>query len=173
VVHPAVEELTLALDKAARRSSIPSVPRRGLPSPRLKAARNIAPAAVLVERASHAPVPKPVHIPGLAHHPVLAHNSVAHPDSFVEDHGWRLFIHRTGHNRVRLRPERPDGCWAEVRSAEAIAQPNGASMTVSPLRILGGSTFIPMVEPAELRDGDDFASGGWQYWTGLRTVLVK
>jgi hypothetical protein len=46
-------------------------------------------------------------------------------------------------------------------------------MTVPPQRILGGSTFIPMVETAELRDGDDFASGGWQYWTGLRTVLVK
>jgi hypothetical protein len=30
-----------------------------------------------------------------------------------------------------------------------------------------------MVETAELRDGDDFASGGWQYWTGLRGVLVK
>ena len=30
-----------------------------------------------------------------------------------------------------------------------------------------------MVETAELRDGDDFASGGWQYWTGLQTILVK
>jgi predicted ATPase len=30
-----------------------------------------------------------------------------------------------------------------------------------------------MVETAELRDGEDFASGGWQCWTGLRTVLVK
>jgi hypothetical protein len=30
-----------------------------------------------------------------------------------------------------------------------------------------------MVENAELRDGEDFASGGWQYWTGLRIVLVK
>jgi hypothetical protein len=55
--------------------------------------------------------------------PVLAHNSVALPDSFAEDHVWRLFIHRTGHNRVQLRPQRPDGCWVEVRSAEAVAQP--------------------------------------------------
>ena len=67
--------------------------------------------------------------------PVLAHNSVALPDSFAEDHVWRLFIHRTGHNRVQLRPQRSDGCWVEVRSAEAVAQPNGgsyngASMTV-------------------------------------------
>jgi hypothetical protein len=30
-----------------------------------------------------------------------------------------------------------------------------------------------MVETAELRDGNDFASGGWQYWMGLRTTLVK
>jgi hypothetical protein len=86
------------------------------------------------------------------------------------------FIHRTGHNRVQLRPQRPDGCWVEVRSAEAVAQPNGgsytgASMTVPSYRILGGSAFIPMVETAELRDGEDFASGGWQYWTGLGQSL--
>jgi hypothetical protein len=30
-----------------------------------------------------------------------------------------------------------------------------------------------MVEAAELRDGNHFAGGGWQYWTGLRTVLVE
>jgi hypothetical protein len=67
---------------------------------------------------------------------VLAHNSVAVPDSFVEDHGW-LFIYGTGHSRAQLRPERPAGCSVEVRSAEAIAQPNGGSytgtsMTVAP-----------------------------------------
>src|SRR5215472_3906850 len=58
------------------------------------------------------------------------------PDSFAEDHVWRLFIHRTGHNRVQLRPQRPDGCWVEVRSAEAVAQPNGGSYT-------GASMTVP------------------------------
>jgi hypothetical protein len=56
----------------------------------------------------------------------------------------------------------------EVRSVEAVAEPNGrsytgTSMTVPPQRISGGSTFVPMVESAELRDCNDFASGGWQY----------
>jgi hypothetical protein len=66
----------------------------------------------------------------------------------------------------------------EVRSAEVVAEPNGRSytgtnMTVPPHRFSGGSTFVPMVETAELREGNNFAGRWWQYRTGLRTVLVK
>jgi hypothetical protein len=46
-------------------------------------------------------------------------------------------------------------------------------MAVPPRRISGGSTFVPMVETVELRDGNNLTGRWWQYRTGLRTVLVK
>jgi hypothetical protein len=66
----------------------------------------------------------------------------------------------------------PDARWKCARLRRLRSQNGrgytGTSMTVLPQRISGGSTFVPMMESAELRDCNDFAGGGW-----LRTALVK
>jgi hypothetical protein len=66
--------------------------------------------------------------------------------------------------------------FARLHPGDALADGNDAlhrdggtgSVTANSL---GCATFVAMMQPTDLREGDNSASRGWLYWSGLWAIL--
>ena len=95
----------------------------------------------------------------------------------VEDCDWRLFSPELDTIGGGSDLNALQDAEAEWLRAERSADPNDDSSRPSrpghTRRISGCSTFVPIVQTAYLRHGDDFARGGRRYRSGLWAILVE